>query len=146
MSHARALKQNPGGEEGGSCQGMGLPTMTRLTSLRMRLLAANHSAKPLKFFTRSKRAMLQRAKQEKFTLFSATKLGCDCEQARRTATALLKTDLATAYLCPANCTLHVHSVVMQAAHGSRLSLDQLKPEEDERTASSAAHLAKLRVG
>ena len=39
---------------------MGLPTMTRLTSLRRRLLAANHSAKPLRFFTLSKRAILQR--------------------------------------------------------------------------------------
>ncbi len=34
---------------------------------------------------------------------------------------------------------------MHAVHGSRLSLDQLKPEEDYRTASSAAHLAKLRM-
>lgn len=36
-----------------------LPTMTKLTSFLRRSLPANHSAKPVKFFTLSSRAMLQ---------------------------------------------------------------------------------------
>lgn len=61
---------------GAAVRGMSVPTITRLTNLRRRLLAANHSAKPLRFFTRSKRAILQRAQKgfekalKKFTLFN----------------------------------------------------------------------------
>jgi len=63
----------------------------------------------------------------------------------RAATVLVKTDLAIAYLA---CKLHTActSMVMQAVHGSQLSLDQLKPEEDKRTASSSAHAAALHMG